>query len=148
LARPAAPAIAKLVEGGAPLPQGNVDPVIALRDVNGAPGDGDSSLARAMGEALKRVNIVLAGKGGGPADYTLSGMVEVSPPDGNSQKVKVSWALIRPDGSEVGRVNQENAVPAGSLDRFWGDTAYAVTNAAAPGVRQLIERAGPAGGAS
>ena len=148
LARPAAPAIAKLVEGGAPLPQGNAEPVIALRAVAGAPGDGDSALARAIGEALKRVNIVLAGPGGAPADYTLSGVVEMSPPDGNNQKVKVSWALLRPDGSEVGRVNQENAVPAGSLDRFWGDTAYAVTSAAAPGVRQLIERAGPAGGAS
>ena len=72
----------------------------------------------------------------------------MAPPDGKNQKVKVSWALIRPDGSEVGRVNQENAVPAGSLDTFWGDIAYAVTAAAAPGVRQLIEQAGtPPGGA-
>jgi len=148
LANPAAPAIAKLVESDAPLPQGNASPLIALGTVSGAPGDGDSALARAMGAALERVHVALAGPGGFKPDYTLSGVVEVSPPAGPNQKVKVSWALLRPDGSEVGRVNQENAVPAGSLDRVWGDIAYAVTSAAAPGVRQLIEQAGTAPGAS
>jgi hypothetical protein len=148
LANPAAPTLAKLIESDAPLPQGNASPVVALGDVSGAPGDGDTALARAMGAALGRVHVELADPGGKP-DYTLSGTVEVSPPSGPNQTVKLSWALLRPDGSEVGRVNQENAVPAGSLDRFWGDIAYAVTNAAAPGVRQLIEQAGTApGGAS
>lgn len=144
LANPAAPALAKLIQSDAPLPQGNASPVVALGSVSGAPGDGDTALARAMGAALGRVHVDLADAGGGKPDYTLSGTVEVSPPDGKNQKVKVSWALLRPDGSEVGRVNQENAVPAGSLDRYWGDIAYAVTNAAAPGVRQLIEQAGNA----
>jgi hypothetical protein len=148
LANPAVPVLAKLIESDAPLPQGNVNPVVALGSVSGAPGDGDVALARAMGAALGRVHVELADPGGKP-DYTLSGSVEVSAPSGPNQKVKVSWALLRPDGSEVGRVNQENAVPAGSLDRFWGDIAYAVTAAAAPGVRQLIEQAGNApGGAS
>jgi hypothetical protein len=148
LANPAAPTLAKLIESDAPLPQGNASPEVALGDVSGAPGDGDTALARAMGAALGRVHVELADPGGKP-DYTLSGTVEVSPPSGPNQTVKLSWALLRPDGSEVGRVNQENAVPAGSLDRFWGDIAYAVTNAAAPGVRQLIEQAGTApGGAS
>ncbi len=149
LAKPAAPAIAKLVESDAPLPQGGASPAVALGTVSGAPGDGDTALARAMGAALARIHVALAAPGGGKPDYTLSGVVEVSATDGKNQKVKVSWALQRPDGSEVGRVNQENAVPAGSLDRFWGDVAYAVTAAAAPGVRQLIEQAGtPSGGAS
>ncbi len=149
LAGPAALDIAKLVESDAPLPQGNASPVVALGLVHGAPGDGDAALARAMGAALERIHISLAGPDNGKPDYTLSGEVEVSPPDGKNQRVKVSWALQRSDGSEVGRINQENAVPAGSLDTFWGDIAYAVTSAAAPGVRQLIEQAGiaPGGGA-
>ena len=148
LAGPAAPEIAKLVESDAPLPQGNASPVVALGTVSGAPGDGDTALVRAMSAALGRIHVALAGPDGGKPDFTLSAEVEVAPPDGKNQKVKVSWALIRPDGSEVGRVNQENAVPAGSLDTFWGDIAYAVTAAAAPGVRQLIEQAGtPPGGA-
>lgn len=146
LAKPAAPALAKLIQSDAPLPQGNASPVVALGQVSGAPGDGDTALARAMGAALERVHVALAGPDSGTPDYTLSAEVAVSPPNGKNQQVKLSWALIRPDGSEVGHVNQENAVPAGSLDRFWGDIAYAVTNAAAPGVRQLIEQAGTAPG--
>ena len=57
------------------------------------------------------------------------------------QRVEVSWALQRRDGREIGQVSQENAVPAGSLDGAWGDVAYAVATAAAPGVVALIERA-------
>jgi hypothetical protein len=37
-------------------------------------------------------------------------------------------------------------VVAGSLNGAWGDVAYAVTAAAAPGVKQLIERAPPGTG--
>jgi hypothetical protein len=140
LADQAAPRISALVESGVPLPKGNLNPVIALKPVTGAPGDGDASLARAMGAALQRANIALADEqASAKPDFTLAGTVEVSPPAGSNQQVKVSWALLRPDGSEVGRVNQDNAVPAGSLDGAWGDTAYAVTAAAAPGVRRLIE---------
>ena len=63
------------------------------------------------------------------------------PPTAGRQHVKVSWALQRADGSEIGEVSQENAVPAGSLDGPWGDIAFAVANAAAPGVAELIQRA-------
>ena len=42
-------------------------------------------------------------------------------------------------------IDQQNAVPAGSLDGTWGDIAFAVAGAAAPGVAALIERAKSAG---
>ncbi|MDE2230034.1 MAG: hypothetical protein KGL11_13480 [Alphaproteobacteria bacterium] len=142
LAALAAPVIAKLIEGDVPAPKGGLNPVVALRPVTGAPGDGDRSLTRAMGEALKRVNLTLAAGAAGKADFIVAGTVEVAPVDGQKQQVKITWALLRPDGGEVGRVNQENAVPAGSLDGAWGEVAYAVTNAAAPGVRRLIEEVG------
>lgn len=142
LATPAAPAVAQLIQGDAPLPQGALNPVVALRVVTGAPGDGDRSLTRAMGAALERTNLVLAATPADKADFVVAGTVEVARADGQKQQVMVTWVLMRPDGSEVGRVKQENAVPAGSLNGAWGEIAYAVTNAAAPGVRQLIEQAG------
>jgi hypothetical protein len=142
LAAPAASAIAKLVESDVPVPQGQLAPVVALRAVIGAPGDGDRSLTRAMGVALERANLILAAAPGDKEDFIVTGAVEVAATDGQKQQVRVTWVLSRPDGSEVGRVKQENAVPAGSLDGAWGDIAYAVTNAAAPGVRRLIEEVG------
>lgn len=148
LAQPAAPELAKLIQGNAPLPAGGINPVVAVREVTGAPGDGNRALTRAMGEALKRDELTLAGPDA-KSDFVLAGAVSVAPSDGQKQTVKVVWILSRADGSEIGRVNQENAVPAGSLDRAWGEVAYAVTGAAAPGVRRLVEEAElPAGSRS
>lgn len=142
LAAPAAPALAKAIEGDVSPPQGGLNPVVALRPVAGAPGDGDRALADAMTSALTRANLTLAAAPTDKKDFIVAGTVEVLPADGPKQQVKVTWVLMRPDGSEIGRVKQENAVPAGSLDGTWGDVAYAVAGAAAPGVRRLIEEVG------
>jgi len=142
LAAPAAPVLAKLVQGDVPPPQGGLNPVVTLRSVTGAPGDGDRSLTRAMEAALEHTNVVLAAIPADKADFIITGTVAVAPAKGQKQQVKVTWLLMRPDGSEVGRVKQENAVPAGSLDGAWGEVAYAVASAAAPGVRRLIEEVG------
>lgn len=141
LAASAAPMLAKLVQSDVPPPQGGLNPVVALRPVTGAPGDGDRSLTRAMGAALEHTNVVVAAIPADKADFIVTGTVTLTQADGQKQQVRVTWVLMRPDGSEVGRVKQENAVPAGSLDGAWGDIAYAVANAAAPGVAALIERA-------
>lgn len=142
LATPAAPAIAKLIAGDVSPPQGGLNPVVALRPVAGAPGDGDRTLTDAMGSALTRANLTLATGPSDKKDFIVAGTVEVLPANGAKQQVKVTWVLMRPDGSEIGRVKQENAVPAGSLDGAWGDVAYAVAGAAAPGIRRLIEEVG------
>ena len=142
LAAPAAPVVAKLIAGGVSPPLASLNPVVALRPVAGAPGDGDRSLTRAMSSALTRANLTLAAAPSDKKDFIVAGTVEVSPANGPQQQVKVTWVLMRPDGSEIGRVKQENAVPAGSLDGAWGDVAYAVAGAAAPGVRRLIEEVG------
>lgn len=145
LAAPAAPAVAKLIQSDVPPPLGGAEPVVALRAVTGAPGDGDRSLTRAMGAALGRAHLILAATPADKEDFVVTGTVEVAAADGKKQEVKVTWVLLRPDGSEVGRVKQENAVPAGSLDGAWGEIAFAVTDAAAPGVRRLIEEVGLTG---
>jgi len=145
LANAAAPAIAALVEGDAPLPLVTVNPILAVRGVSGAPGDGGATLSRAIGNALQRANVEVAARPDAKARFVLTGRVEVSPPDAGKQKVKVSWILAQPDGQQIGTVNQENAVPAGSLDGAWGDVAFAVAQAAAPGIATLIEHAKMAG---
>lgn len=143
LAAPAAPAIAKLIEGDVPQQQGRLTPVVILRDVTGAPGDGDRALTRAMSVALERSNLALATRPAGKEDFVVTGRVEVAAATaGAMQRVRITWALQRPDGGEIGQVKQENAVPAGSLNGAWGEIAYAITSAAAPGVRRLIEEAG------
>ena len=134
----AAPGIARLLQDEPPAMA--ADRTIALRPVTGAPGDGGRALTRAMDDALRRAHVALAERPG-EESLVLTGTVALSPPAAGQQQVKVHWALLDADGREIGRVDQENAVPAGSLDGAWGDVAYAVANAAAPGVAALVERA-------
>ncbi|HEV2549343.1 MAG TPA: hypothetical protein VGU20_18525 [Stellaceae bacterium] len=139
LAEQAAPVIARLVQEEPPAEVG--EPRLAIQAVSGAPGDGDRALARAIDGALRRVHVPLVEKPADQASFVLAGTVAVSPPQGGKQQVSVRWALLRPDGKEIGKIDQQNAVPAGSLDHAWGDIAYAVAEAAAPGVAALIEKA-------
>jgi hypothetical protein len=141
VANQAAPAIAKLVQDEPPKAAEVAEPLLAVRAVTGAPGDGARALPRAMDFALRRVHVAIAEKAEDRESYVLTGRVELSPPASGRQQVRVSWALRRADGSEIGEISQENAVPAGSLDGPWGDIAFAVANAAAPGVAQLIRQA-------
>ena len=145
VANQAAPAIAKLVQDEPPKAAEVAEPLLAVRAVTGAPGDGARALPRAMDFALRRVHVAIAEKAEDRESYVLTGRVELSPPASGRQQVRVSWALRRADGSEIGEISQENAVPAGSLDGPWGDIAFAVANAAAPGVAQLIRQAKAAG---
>ncbi|HWG80835.1 MAG TPA: hypothetical protein VN681_13720 [Stellaceae bacterium] len=142
IAARAAPAIRRLVQDEPPTAAAHPDPAVSLRLVTGAPGDGGRSLTRAMEDALRRARVALAAPGGDAPSFVLTGTVTMSPADSSKQqRVRIGWALLRGDGSEIGQVSQENAVPAGSLDGAWGDVAYAVATAAAPGVVALIERA-------
>jgi hypothetical protein len=140
IAAAAAPEIARLLQDEPPAMAGSSEPAVALRPVTGAPGDGGRTLTRAMDYALRQAHVALAERPGAES-FVLTGTVALSPADGGRQQVKVHWALLRADGREIGRIDQENAVPAGSLDGPWGDVAYAVASAAAPGVAALIARA-------
>lgn len=138
LAREAAPRITALISGDAPPEADDVPAAVKVGDVAGAPGDGGTSLARAIGSALGHAGIEV---GEGDAKFALSCKVDVEPPKDGKQLVTVRWILALPAGRQLGEVSQQNTVPAGSLDGAWGDVAYAVAGAAVPGIAQLIERA-------
>jgi hypothetical protein len=145
LADQAAPAIVRLVEAPAPRAVALAEPLLEVDAVSGAPGDGGQTLSRAMAYALNRAHVPLVEKSGDKKSFVLTGKVELSPAKAGQQRVKVSWILRRPNGAELGRIDQQNDVPAGSLDGPWGDIAFAVANAAAPGVAALIEKVKSAG---
>lgn len=145
LAAAAAPAVALLLQDEAPVPAAPSDKPdlreVAVWPVTGAPGDGRQALTRAMAQALARAQItVLAGEGDGKG-LAVVGTVNVAAAKAGLQQVRITWALLEPDGKQLGIVSQENSVPAGSLDRIWGDVAFAVAEAAAPGIVALIEKA-------
>jgi hypothetical protein len=141
LVEQAAPLLAKRVEGDAPLEKKIVTPMVALKPVSGAPGDGERSLTFAIADVLKRAGIALQASPGDKPTYELAAKIEMGPPESGKQSIKITWLVSRANGGEIGKVSQQNAVPAGSLDGAWGPTAYDVALAAAAGIVELIQRA-------
>ena len=112
---------------------------VLVAGVTGAPGDGDTALARAMRGALKAVGETVQAKPAG-ADFVVRCEVRMVPQPDDKQRVEIQWIVDTAAGAEGGRVIQLNVVPAGSLDHAWGAIATTVAQQAAGGVREVILR--------
>lgn len=125
-------------------------PRIRMAGVKGAPGDGNVALAARMRERLAQEGFIVQEVADGAA-YALEADVVMSPGGlPRQQRVEIQWIVSRRDGEELGRVVQINEIPAGTLNRLWGDVAYAVAEEAAGGVRTVVANAmaPPAAGAA
>jgi hypothetical protein len=110
--------------------------------VTGAPGDGDTALARAVASVLRQQEPIIIDPGG-KADFTIDGEVSVVPIGPDKQHVKIVWHVRNASGAELGNVGQENDIPRGQLSGAWGDIAYVVALAAGDGIMQVLARAAP-----
>ncbi len=137
LARGAAPKISRFI-GDATTAMARPRQPIALPPVEGAPGDGAKSLARAMARELARAGITIdTGQDG--QSLVLLGDVRIGAGD-TTQRIDITWTLIRGDGSRIGTVAQGSEIKAGTLDGPWGATATAIARDAASGVIDLLDR--------
>ncbi|HYZ34323.1 MAG TPA: hypothetical protein VE684_18795 [Crenalkalicoccus sp.] len=115
-------------------------PRIRFVGVEGAPGDGNTSLAARMRDRLGNQGFVVQDAAEG-AQYGLLAKVAVTPPERGVQRVEIVWVVSRRDGEELGRVAQINEVPAGRLNGLWGDIAYVAAEEASDGVRTVVANA-------
>jgi hypothetical protein len=148
LAAASAAGFASLAAAAQPTPKeapGGGRTRVAVRKIRGAPGDGDNSLATSLTAVLKHADIELVDAKEGKPDVDVDCDVKLDPIPGGKQHVKIVWHVDRASGGEIGQVAQENDIPRGQLDGAWGDIAYSVAIAAADGIVQLVDRAGPAG---
>lgn len=113
---------------------------VRLLPVTGAPGDGNAALTARLREFLSTQGYVVQDEANGAA-FAVTATVSVVPVPNRMERVEIQWIVSRRDGHELGRVLQLNEVPAGRLNRFWGDVAYAAAQEAAGGVRQVIRNA-------
>jgi hypothetical protein len=110
---------------------------IAVLDVTGAPGDGNTSLTRQMKLHLPRIGEVLA-QTRTDADFTVRAEVKLAVAEKGQQRIEIQWIVANARGDELGRVVQLNDIAAGSLDGLWGDVAAVVAQEAAGGVRDVV----------
>lgn len=148
-ARYAAPRVAELMlraearrRGTTPESLLGTAPRVYLAGVRGAPGDGNVALLDRLRGALGTRGIVPQDNAVN-ATFAVTGEVEMEPSNlPGEQVVLVIWTVSRRDGEDLGRVLQQNRIPARSLDRLWGDAAVAVAQEAAGGIRDVIRNAG------
>ncbi len=138
LAAASVPDLLATLRPDAPAPPPATDsPPVALWKVDGAPGDGSAALTAAMRHALQKRGVSIATGQDGAA--VLLGSVHRIPAGPGREEIEVLWTLIRPDGSELGRVRQANTLPVGRLDGVWGPVAGAVAEAGADAIAALID---------
>jgi hypothetical protein len=124
----------------APAPTAPALPSVSVKPVEGAHGDGRTSLALAVLQALSDAGVR---RDDVNPDVALYGKVETKPSGFEDQDVTISWRGVLRDGRELGVVKLQNTVPVGSLDGAWGPTAFTIAAAAQKDLLRLIGSAPP-----
>ena len=112
---------------------------VAVISVKGSPGGGDAELTAAMRKTLAAAGWPVVTKRA-PDALTIVGRVKVAAKGTANQSVSVRWEVQSPDGKTLGDVKQANDVPNGTLDQGWGPAAFAVAEAAAGGIFDIVNR--------
>lgn len=117
---------------------------LIVKPLAAGPGDSAQSLSEALRQQLVESDLPVADRAA-PDDILVLGKVELGPPAKGYQDVAIRWSVVTArDGQELGKVDQRNLVPAGSLDGAWGPMAGAVAEGAAAGIIDLLNRAAAA----
>lgn len=109
----------------------------AVTEVTGAPGDGNSVLARLMRDKLSERGQVIQESTIG-VDFTVKAVVTETPVDPKTRRIEIVWRVTNARNEELGKIVQTNDIPAGTLDRYWGDVAVIVTEEASAAIRDMI----------
>ncbi len=115
------------------------DTVIKAVAVLPVKGVGGAELTAAMRKVLMDAGwpVVTASQ----ADaLSIQGRVVLDPALNGQQIVHLVWVVASPKGANLGDIKQNNPVPAGSLDKGWGENAGFAAQGAASGIFKLIER--------
>lgn len=155
IALPPPPSVASS-SGGAPVPGSPAPPTsaapkaaprtatmvaqVAVPAVTGVDAASGRDLSTAMQSALSRYGVRLSPS----ADDTtlkVAGSVTVGPARAGKRPVAISWQVLDRADELVGKVDQNNEVPAAMLDKGWAPLAKMVADAAADGIMDLLVRA-------
>ena len=134
-----AEAVAAHVNPGAIAVPLGTPPVFIARP-EGLPEPNGRPLQRALDFALRRAKIEVVEGPGGRA-LTVTGSIRFQDRPQNMVALDVSWRVVGADGAELGRLQQQNEVPARILERAWAEIANAIAENAADGIIDIVNRA-------
>lgn len=112
---------------------------IGIGSINGAPGDGNVALARALQAALPERGFKVAADAS-KSPWRVQCVVTVQKETAKLDRVTIVWSLLNNQSKVAGTLKQENAVPRGSLSKKWGSVAAYAAQGAADGVQQILQQ--------
>lgn len=129
-------AAAMVPDNVAPALDGGI-PTVAIVGVEGAPGDGDQALSKAMTTVLDEAGVPLAET---PEEATLllAGGVSVEKLNDEMEEVIIQWWLMDDTGAVLGTLEQANVIPLGALNDRWGGAAYDAALANVETIREIL----------
>jgi hypothetical protein len=114
------------------------DILVAVPEVTGAPGDGNTALPAAMRRELQSRGMKLI-ESNQPSAYTVRGTVELGSAEDGQQPITIRWLVLGPDGEPLkNAVVQRNKIREGSLDGSWGRVADIAAGEAAKAVAEIL----------
>ena len=116
----------------------NRSPRIAIVDVTGAPGDGDTALFTDLARALPGANLELV-PNKQDADFTVSGKVKTGPVKAGQMLVELDWVVRDTNNRIAGQVTQLHMLNQKDIIPHWGDVAAAATQEAAGGIQNVVQ---------
>lgn len=114
-------------------------PTAWVGEIKGAPGDGNTALARSLNAVLPLKGVRIKGAKA-DAEWIVEGRVKVVAGSPTQDVVTLAWRITDAKGKEAGTITQQNAVPHGRLDKKWAELAGFAAEAAAEGIAQLIQQ--------
>lgn len=115
-------------------------PPLFVQRVEGLPPAQAAPLERALVFWLRRSQMEIADRP--TAEFlSLAGGVAFRDRPRNMVALEVVWRLIASDGTEIGRITQQNDVPVALLTDGWADVAASIAEGAMEGIVELVERA-------
>jgi hypothetical protein len=140
-ARRSAAKIAALVQAAAPVDKLADRPErdLHVSTITGAPPEAGTLLRSELETALRQRSIRVATQLR-KESLIVAGAISLETADKNIRKISIDWSLLRPDGSELGRLQQENEIADEELEENWPQVARNIAVATANGLRDLLRR--------
>lgn len=129
------------VGGGLP---GRPDSRLVIPPIVRAPGNAGELLPLALTVALQQASLpVTSVEDMRPTDLKVVGTVRLGTPSAGLQQVVVTWDVQDLQGRSLGKIEQGDRVPVGSLDGPWTLVAPAIAEAAVAGLVDLLYQLPP-----
>ncbi len=126
-----------VAQTGAPAPPQDVR--LAIWMIEGLATDQEPLLASALRSALRVRGIEVAAVND-PAALVVTGWVEREPGSAGNDRISIGWALLEPNGNEIGTVFQANELPHDTFDASLPQAAPQIAGSAADGLVEMLLR--------